>query len=89
MSRRVGKTKTFGISVDLETEKFLRAQAEERFDGNVSKVVADLVREERSRQAAAWLLRRSKTYKGMTEEETRAFMARFDAPRRARRRVAA
>ena len=87
--KRVGKTKTFGISVDAEVEKFLREQAEERFGGNVSQLVAALAREEQGRQAAEWLLARSKTYRRMTAEETRAFIAHLTAPKKSRRKTAA
>lgn len=89
MAKRVGRTKTFGISVDAETEKFLRAEADERFGGNVSKLVTALAREEQSRQAAEWLLSRSKSYVRMTDDEAREFMSRFDGPKRSKRKRAA
>jgi hypothetical protein len=88
-AKRVGKTRTFGISVDAETEKFLRQEAEARFGGNVSRLVTALAREERSRQAAAWLLAHSKGYEPMTEDELGAFVARFSDRRKRRKTRAA
>jgi hypothetical protein len=87
--KRVGRTKTFGISVDAEVEKFLREQAERRFGGNVSQLVTALAREEQSRQAAAWLLSRSKTYRRMTDEEAQAFIAGITRPKKSKRKTAA
>lgn len=89
MVKRVGRTRTFGISVDTETERFLREQAEQHFGGNVSKVVAALAREAQSRQAAEWLLSRSKTYERMTDDEARRFISRLTAPKKSRRKTAA
>ena len=86
MAKRVGRTRTFGISVDADTEKFLRAEADERFGGNVSKLVTALAREEQSRRAAEWLLVRSKNYVRMTDDEARRFMSRFDEPKTPRRK---
>ena len=88
-AKRVGRTRTFGISVDADIEKFLREQAEQRFGGNVSQLVAALAREERSRQAAEWLLSRSKTYRRMSDEEARAFVSRLTAPKKPKRKKAA
>jgi hypothetical protein len=88
-SKRVGKTRTFGISVDAETEEFLRQEAEDRFEGNVSRLVTALAREEMSRRAAEWLLVHSRNYKPMTVEETRAFLAKFTQTRKRRKKSAA
>jgi hypothetical protein len=85
-AKRVGKTKTFGISVDKETETFLRREADARFEGNVSRLVTALAQEEKSRQAAAWLLSQSKDYEPMTDREVRTFVARFEEPRKRRRK---
>jgi hypothetical protein len=86
--RRVGKTRTFGISVDVETERFLRAQADALFGGNVSRLVTALALEEKSRQAAARLLRDSR-YEPMTDVEAGAFAAQFRARRKQRKTRAA
>lgn len=87
--KRVGKTKTFGISVDAETETFLRQEADARFEGNVSRLVTALAREERSRQAAAWLLQHSKGYKPMTDEELATFVTQVAPPQKRRKKRAA
>ena len=86
MAKRVGRTRTFGISVDAETETFLREEAEQRFGGNVSKLVTALAREEQGRQAAEWLVHRSKTYERMTDEDARALVSRLTAPKKSKRR---
>lgn len=86
--KRVGKTKTFGISVDAKTERFLREQADARFGGNVSRVVAALAHEEQSRQAAAWLMQDS-GYTPMTDEEAVRFAGRFGGIRKRRKKHAA
>lgn len=88
-SKRVGRTRTFGISVDAETEAFLRQEADARYGGNVSRFVTALAREERGRRAADELLRNSKGYRPMTQEETREFLARFAETPKRRRRPAA
>ncbi|MBX3191388.1 MAG: hypothetical protein KF819_30600 [Labilithrix sp.] len=84
-AKRVGRTRTFGISVDAETERFLRREAEARFGGNVSRLVTALAREEKSRLAAGWVVADSKSYAPMTDEELGAFVSRF-SERRARRK---
>jgi len=43
--KRSGKTVTFSISVDEETQRILKKEAKRLFDGNVSKLVAALARE--------------------------------------------
>jgi hypothetical protein len=54
--RRKGATETFGISLDPETKKFLKAEAERKHLGNVSALITELAQEAK-RQAAferAW-----------------------------------
>lgn len=43
--RRAGKTKTITISVDIAAEKFVRKEAARLYDGNVSQLIAVLLRE--------------------------------------------
>ena len=42
---RPGKTKTLTISVDAAAERFVRAEADRRYGGNVSQLFAELLRE--------------------------------------------
>lgn len=79
--KRVGNTRTFGISVDEETEKFLRDEAQARFDGNVSRFVAALARDEKSRRAAEQLLRDA-AYTPMSDAEAMRFIAGLREPKR-------
>jgi hypothetical protein len=54
--RRPGATETIGVSVDPETKRILKALADERHDGNVSALIAEMTAEA-VRQAAferAW-----------------------------------
>ena len=44
-SKRAGKTVTFSISVDEETQRILKKEAKRLFEGNVSKLIAALARE--------------------------------------------
>lgn len=43
--RRAGKTKTLTISLDAAAEKFVRKEAVRRYDGNVSQLFAELLRD--------------------------------------------
>lgn len=55
-ARRNGATETFGISLDVETKKFLKAEAARKHAGNVSALITELAHEAK-RQAAferAW-----------------------------------
>jgi hypothetical protein len=55
--KRAGKTVTLSISVDEDTQRFLRQEAKRSFDGNVSALIAALVREASRIAAAKRLLR--------------------------------
>jgi len=51
MAKRAGKTETFSISVDAETRRILKLEAERNFDGNVSQMIAAIAREAQRRSA--------------------------------------
>ena len=90
MSKRAGNTETFSISVDSETRKILKAEAERAFDGNVSRLISALAREVQRRAAIERVLG---TEPRMSDAERTAFerqVAReIAALRRARSKRAA
>jgi post-segregation antitoxin (ccd killing protein) len=90
MKARAGKTVTFSISVDEETQRILRAEAKRSYGGNVSALVAAVAKEAKRQSALDWLLQRSGT-PPMTEAERKALLAEIDgapASKKRRRRVA-
>lgn len=89
-SRRPGKTVTFSISVDEETQRILKAEAARSYDGNVSALVAAIAKEAKRSAALDWLLQRSGR-PAMTTSERDALLAEIDgkAPMKKRRRKAA
>jgi hypothetical protein len=85
--RRPGKTVTRSISIDAETDRFLRERADERFGGNLSSVIVAMAQEETRRAAATAYLDRD-NYVRMTDEEAKEFLATH-SPKRRRRASAA
>ena len=73
-SARPGKTRTLSISVDVATDKILKEEAREHFEGNVSKLIAAMAREAR-RKAALERLAVWSGYAGLSERERDAIEA--------------
>ena len=69
MPKRAGDTETFSISVDSETRKILKAEAERAFDGNVSRLISALAHESQRRAA----IERLSTAPRMSDAEQAAF----------------
>jgi post-segregation antitoxin (ccd killing protein) len=90
MPRRPGKTVTLSISVDDETQRLLKAEADRSYGGNVSALVAAIAREAKRQSALDWLLQRAGGSK-MTDAERDALLAEIDGRpiRKKRRRRAA
>lgn len=90
MKRRAGKTATFSISVDPETQRILKSEAKRNFNGNVSALIAAIAKEAKRQAALEWLLQRSNAAP-MTESERDELLAEIDGKPRAtkRRRSAA
>ena len=90
MKRRTGRTVTFSISVDAETQRVLKAEAKRSYGGNVSALVSAIAREAKRQSALDWLLQRSGT-SPMTSAERDALLAEIDGvtERKKRRRKAA
>jgi hypothetical protein len=93
--KRAGKTEVFSVSVEPGTRKLLRSYAKRKFGGNVSLLIAELIREaaaQAKRQEAAARYLRSVGFPEWTEEDADRFDAeiqeelRQDAERWARRR---
>ena len=72
-SRR-GKTRTLSISVDATTDRILKEEAREHFDGNVSKLIAAMAQEAR-RKAALERLAIWSGYAKLSERERDAIEA--------------
>ena len=90
MAARAGKSATFSVSVDAETQRILRAEALRSYGGNVSALVTAIAKEAKRQSALDWLLRRSGAAP-MTDAERDALLAEIDGkptPRRRRRRAA-
>lgn len=90
MRRRAGKTATFSISVDAETQRILKAEAKRSYDGNVSALVTAIAKEAKRQSALDWLLQRSGATT-MTDAERDALLAEIDgkpAPRKRGRSAA-
>jgi len=90
MKRRTGKTVTFSISVDAETQRVLKAEAKRSYGGNVSALVAAIAMEAKRQFALDWLLQRSGAA-AMTPAERDALLAEIDGTheKKKRRRRAA
>jgi hypothetical protein len=91
MKRRSGKTATFSISVDSETQRILKEEARRSYDGNVSALVSAIAKEAKRQSALDWLLQRSGA-SPMTNAERDALLAEIDgrpASKRKRGRKAA
>lgn len=90
MRRRSGKTATFSISVDRETQRILKDEAQRSYRGNVSALVSAIAKEAKRQSALDWLLQKSGASR-MTDEERDAFLAEIDGkpvPRKRGRRAA-
>ncbi|MBL8612826.1 MAG: hypothetical protein JNL38_36125 [Myxococcales bacterium] len=85
MKRRAGKTVTFSISVDEETQRILKAEANRSYGGNVSALVSAIAKEAKRQAALDWLLQRA-ARPPMTEVERDAFLAEIDGAPKAKRR---
>lgn len=91
MGSRAGKTVTFSISVDAETQRVLKSEAKRNYGGNVSALVTAIAKEAKRQSALDWLLQRS-SLPSMTNPERDALLAEIDgAPdaKKKRRRKAA
>lgn len=77
MTRRPGKTATFSISVDAETQRILKQEAKRSYAGNVSALVSAIAKEAKRQSALDWLLQRSGT-PPMTDAERDALLAEID-----------
>src|SRR5580658_3276654 len=77
MKRRTGKTVTFSISVDAETQRVLKAEAKRSYGGNVSALVASIAKEAKRQSALDWLLQRSGA-SAMTAAERDALLVEID-----------
>jgi post-segregation antitoxin (ccd killing protein) len=82
MKRRPGKTVTFSISVDRETERILKQEAARSYGGNVSALVAAIAREAKRQAALDWLLQGVE----ITPPERAEFLAEVEGGKRARKR---
>ena len=90
MPPRPGKTATFSVSVDEETQRILKAEAKRSYGGNVSALVTAIAKEAKRQSALDWLLQRSGVA-AMTEAERVALLGEIDgkaAPKKRRRRAA-
>lgn len=79
MTRRAGKTATFSISVDAETQRILKEEARRNYEGNVSALVSAIAKEAKRQSALDWLLQRSGAAP-MTDAERDALLAEIDGP---------
>ena len=87
---RSGKTATFSISVDEETQRILKVEAGRNYGGNVSALVTAIAKEAKRQAALDWLLQRSGAAP-MTDAERDKLLAEIDGkptPRKRRRRAA-
>jgi post-segregation antitoxin (ccd killing protein) len=85
MSARAGKTVTFSISVDEETQRILRSEAKRSYDGNVSALVSAIAKEAKRQSALDWLLQRVQQAR-MSDAERGALLAEIDGAQRPKRR---
>ncbi len=90
--RRPGTTITRSISIDAETDRALREQAEAHHGGNVSTLIVALARDARQRAAAGALLLRF-DIPPLSDAEAEALLrestAPLEKPRKPRKRRAA
>jgi post-segregation antitoxin (ccd killing protein) len=86
MTVRLGKTVTFSISVDPETQRILKQEAKRSYNGNVSALVASIAKEAKRQAAFDWLLQ---GHTPMTETRKADLLAEIDGVQKRRRRVAA
>lgn len=82
MRKRAGRTATFSISVDVETQQILKREATRSYDGNVSALVAAIAKEAKRQGALDWLL----AGRDITGEQRAEFLAEVDGKRRAKKR---
>ncbi len=90
MASRAGKTSTFSISVDKETQRILKTEAKRNYGGNVSALVSAIAKEAKRQHALDWLLQRAAA-PAITNEERDTLLAEIDgapAPKKRRRRAA-
>jgi post-segregation antitoxin (ccd killing protein) len=90
MKARAGKTATFSVSVDQETQRILKAEANRSYGGNVSALVTAIAKEAKRQSALDWLLQRAEAAP-MTAAECDGLLAEIDgtpAPKKRRRRAA-
>jgi post-segregation antitoxin (ccd killing protein) len=85
VKRRTGKTVTFSISVDAETQRVLKAEAKRSYGGNVSALVAAIAKEAKRQSALDWLLQRA-SGPAMTAAERDALLAEIDGTRDTKKR---
>ena len=88
MPPRSGKTATFSISVDEETQRILRLEAKRSYGGNVSALVSAIAKEAKRQAALDWLLQKSGATP-MTDVERNALLAEVDGKPKKRRGRAA
>lgn len=88
MKRRAGKTTTFSISVDSETQRLLKSEAKRIYGGNVSALVSAIAKEAKRQASLEWLIQGSGK-SPMTEAEKKKLLSeiggREKAPSRRRR----
>jgi post-segregation antitoxin (ccd killing protein) len=82
MRKRPGRTATFSISVDVETQRILKREATRSYGGNVSALVAAIAKEARRQAAFDWLL----AGRDITDEQRAEFLAEVEGKRRAKKR---
>jgi post-segregation antitoxin (ccd killing protein) len=82
MRKRAGKTVTFSISVDRETERILKQEAARSYGGNVSALVAAIAKEAKRQAALDWLLEGIE----ITSAERAQFLSEIESKKRARKR---
>jgi post-segregation antitoxin (ccd killing protein) len=85
MASRAGKTVTFSISVDEETQSILKSEAQRSYGGNVSALVSAIAKEAKRQAALEWLLQRA-AQPPMTEGQRDSLLAEIDGAPRAKRR---
>lgn len=79
------RTHTFSISVDEETRRILKAEADRSFGGNVSALVAAIAKQA-ARQASLRALIAMLGQPPVTDDERAAFLDELDGRPRPRRR---
>ena len=79
------RTHTFSISVDEETRRILKTEADRSFDGNVSALVSAIAKQAQ-RQASLRELIALLGQPPVTDDERAAFLGELDGAARRRRR---